>query len=60
MSLEEMMQEALALTMDTGLPRLAVLLVGIGCSDAAADVLALQSEILGVLRPGRRRRRKQK
>lgn len=60
MSDAEMASEALTLVMDTGLPRLAVLLVALNLDDAASAVLNLQSQLLPVLRPGRRRRRSKK
>lgn len=57
---QEMASEALTLVMDTGLPRLAILLVALGKDDAAASVLALQAQLLPVLRPGRSRRRRRR
>lgn len=57
MTSEEMASEALTLVMDTGLPRLAILLVALGRDDAAAACIDLQSKLLPVLRPSRRRRR---
>lgn len=58
MTAEEMAQEALTLVMDTGLPRLAVLLVALGLDGAASECIALQSRLLPALRPRRSRRRR--
>lgn len=51
-------EEALELVADSmsGLPRLASLLVTLNHDQHAARVLTLQAELLGVLRPPRRRR----
>lgn len=57
---QEMASEALTLVMDTGLPRLALLLAALGQDEAVADVYSLQSRLYSVLRPGRSRRRRRK
>lgn len=54
----EMASEALTLVMDTGLPRLALLLTALGQSSAASECLLLQSRLLPVLRPPKVRRRR--
>lgn len=55
-------EEALELVADSmsGLPRLASLLVSLDHDQAATRVLTLQAELLGVLRPSRKSRTKQK